>query len=151
MSLAWFSVHNLTMFQISATAGNLCSKTVSEIHTFGEKVLCQLCWNCAILISSTASQIRGADYFVGKKKRKRKKNVMSNLCNFNFLWHGSPTRGKGGTVFVEVPVRHLDWRGKNKFVQPCLLHPQRRWAGKLITHTLTKRGNRNTRSQTKNV
>lgn len=50
---------------------------------FGEIVLCQLCWNCAILISSTASQIWGAACFLSQI-----------FCYFNFLWHGSSAHWK---------------------------------------------------------
>ena len=142
MSLAWFSEHNLTMFQISATAGNLCSKLLVKYTP--------LLWGKSPLpivlklrypylkhcFTDTRSRLL-CKKIKKKKKEKKKKNMMSNLGNFNFLWHGSPTHGKGGTVIVEVPIQHLDWRGKNKFMQQCLLHPQKRWAGKLITHTHT--------------
>ena len=139
MSLAWFSVHNLTMFQISATAGNLCLKTVSEIHAFGEKVLCQLCWNCAILISSTASQIRGADYFVGKKKKKEKKcDVKSLQFQFPVTWLSNSW--KRGDCFGWSARMALRLKRKEQVCAAMFVTPSKKMSWEInYTHTHKKR------------
>lgn len=140
MSLTWFSEHNLTMFQKSATAGNLCSKLLVKYTPllWGKSPLPIMLKLRYPYLKHCFTDTRSRLLCKKKKKTEKKYDVKSLQFQFPVTWLSNSW--KRGYCFCWSAHTALRLKRKEQVYAAMFVTPSKKMSWEInYTHTHTQK------------